>query len=282
MVYSSDTPLNTPLDLPKDDVTFRDPPQLLEPIYIDPATLLDREIEVVLEAVRGGAWGSLRRSIEDFGILNPILVRQNPKTHMYRVIEGKRRTAIAIELELERIPTYPLKNIDDGNLLLLTANLQRKPNAVAEYYAIRSLVEELGMTPHDIAQALHIPHTVVNQRLTLARVLPGLLTATELGQISYSVTRELARYPGHIQRKVLADLNAGMRITRNRLKEYGNAEGSIAGDLGLLEALNATINLPGDTPQIQAQALVDQAVGLVGVNALRAMVNALPEDNNHE
>ncbi len=81
----------------------------------------------------------LMRSIEDKGVLVPLLVRSNPYGDGYEIIAGHRRKAACIWAGIEKVPVI-IREMSDFNavIAMIDSNLQReyiKPSEKAYAYA---------------------------------------------------------------------------------------------------------------------------------------------------
>ena len=83
----------------------------------------------------------LRRSIEQEGILVPLLIRKNPNGEGYEVIAGHRRKEAAIWADIEEVPAIICNMDDDQSIIaMFDSNLQREkilPSEKAFAYKMR-------------------------------------------------------------------------------------------------------------------------------------------------
>ncbi len=111
----------------------------------------------------------LKRSIQEKGFLQPILVRGNAEE--YEVIAGERRLRAARALGLEEVPAI-IKNVSlqESFVLSLVENIQREElNAIEEAQAFLRLTEEYKFSRDEIAKAVaKDPSTVSNSLRLLA------------------------------------------------------------------------------------------------------------------
>ena len=100
---------------------------------------------------------ALSKSIENQGILQPILVRKHTsKEGKYEIIAGERRWRAAQIAKAHDVPVV-LKDLDDRNALeiSLMENLQRQDlNPLEESEGYLRLVEDFGNTQEEIAERL--------------------------------------------------------------------------------------------------------------------------------
>jgi ParB family chromosome partitioning protein len=108
----------------------------------------------------------LARSIKTSGLLQPIVVRPLDAGR-YELIAGERRWRAAQRAGVHQIPAV-VRNVPDERLLelALIENLQREElNPIEEAEAYRILVDDLGLTQHELADR------VGKQRATVANAL---------------------------------------------------------------------------------------------------------------
>lgn len=121
-----------------------------------------------------GDLSELIASIEDKGVLEPILVRPHPDAGqsghpLLRIISGERRYQAALDAGLVQVPVIEMEVGEQEALeIALVENLQRKdltPFEEGEGY--RKLAEKHGYTHEDIAGAVGKSRTVVTESLAL-------------------------------------------------------------------------------------------------------------------
>lgn len=128
----------------------------------------------------------LVHSVREFGVLQPIVVRQR-EDGVYELIMGERRTRAAREAGLEKIPAI-LRETADENLLrdALLENLHRSElNPLEEASAYQQLLEDFGITQEELATRIgrsrpQISNTIRLLRLPMPvqqRVASGVLSA---------------------------------------------------------------------------------------------------------
>lgn len=110
----------------------------------------------------------LRRSIQESGVIEPIVVRR--KEDRYEIISGERRWRACRELGMEEIPCV-LKNVPDEEAfrLALVENLQRNAlTPLEEALAFRRLLDlKVARTQADIGKLLGIRQQRVSDKLKL-------------------------------------------------------------------------------------------------------------------
>lgn len=152
----------------------------------------------------------LRESIQEHGILQPIVVRKSIKG--YEIVLGERRFRAASEAGLKTIPVI-VKDYSEQKMMevALIENLQREDlNPVEEAQAYQKLMEHLKITQEELAsrvgksrphianhiRLLQLPKPVLellsNGQLSMGhgRALLGLKKKTKLQQVVQRITEE--------------------------------------------------------------------------------------------
>ena len=149
--------------------------------------VLITDIEVDPQQPRStmGDLTDLIASIEEKGILEPILVRPNPDEGSaaeglaYRIISGERRYKAAMEAGLVEVPVIPM-DVDEKQALeiALVENLQRKdltPFEEGEGY--QRLANDHGYSHEEISGAVGKSRSVVTESLGLLQMPPRVRDA---------------------------------------------------------------------------------------------------------
>lgn len=152
----------------------------------------------------------LRESIQEHGILQPIVVRKSIKG--YEIVLGERRFRAASEAGLKTIPVI-VKDYSEQKMMevALIENLQREDlNPVEEAQAYQKLIEHLKITQEELAsrvgksrphianhiRLLQLPKPVLellsNGQLSMGhgRALLGLKKKTKMQQVVQRITEE--------------------------------------------------------------------------------------------
>ncbi|UOR10772.1 ParB/RepB/Spo0J family partition protein [Halobacillus amylolyticus] len=96
----------------------------------------------------------LKQSIEEHGILQPLIVRKSIKG--YEIVVGERRFRAAIQAGLDSVPVLIRELSDDQMMeLALLENLQREDlTPIEEAHAYQNLIKELGVTQDSLSKRL--------------------------------------------------------------------------------------------------------------------------------
>src|SRR5579885_159815 len=134
----------------------------------------------------------LTRSIQEFGILQPLVVRR--AGDHYVVIAGGRRLVAAKRAGLSHVPV--IVRDEEGarvRVLQLVENVQRQQlTPLDEARAYQELMEIEGLTIGEIAARIHVSTQTVRDKLRLLRD-QVLADAVERGQLSATAPRALSK-----------------------------------------------------------------------------------------
>ncbi|QLE59886.1 ParB/RepB/Spo0J family partition protein [Nostoc sp. TCL26-01] len=196
----------------------------------------------------------LVKSIQEHGILEPLLVRLLPNGN-YELVAGERRYRAAQELKLPDVPVV-IRELDDQQALqvALIENLQREDlNPIEETEAILDLLSiTLNTSNDEITSILHranhaknrgkeLEENVFLQLQTIESVLAGIgrfsvesfrtsrlpllnlpteiMNALREGQIEFTKARAIARVKNEEQRKTLLKLAISQNLSLSEIKK---------------------------------------------------------------
>ena len=193
--------------------------------------VLLKEVEIDSGQPRSalGDLSELVRSIQDKGVLEPILVRPNPdqkaseRSGAYRIISGERRYRAAKEAGLVEIPVIVME-VDENQALeiALVENLQRKdltPFEEGEGY--HRLAEIHGYTHEEISEAVGKSRSVVTESLSLLQ-MPARArdVAQELGVTTKSSLLAILKSTDDVDTMIaLLEEVASKGLTRDDLRK---------------------------------------------------------------
>lgn len=134
---------------------------------------------------------SLKQSIQEQGILQPLLVRHNDNN--YELIAGERRLRAAMRAELTHVPAL-IRDLTDMQMLEVTIieNVQRENlNPLEEAEAYNRLITEFNYTQEMVASRIGKNRSTIANFLRL-RALPEIIqNSLSEGQISMGHARTL-------------------------------------------------------------------------------------------
>jgi ParB family chromosome partitioning protein len=153
------------------------------------------------------ALGDLREltaSIQEKGVLEPLLVRYIPREDCYHIISGERRYHAARAAGVREVPCIE-KMADDAETLeiALIENMQRKDlTPFEEADGLDRLMTQFEYTHEDMAKKIGKSRSSVSEALTLRNITEAVRKrCIEAGITSKSVLLQLAKQP--TERKML-------------------------------------------------------------------------------
>lgn len=135
----------------------------------------------------------LAASIRTQGVVQPIVVRPVPDG-TYEIVAGERRWRAAQLAGLREVPVV-IRAIDDTTaaLFALAENVQRENlNPVDEAEGIARLIEVLGLTHQDVADALGYKREHVSHLLRITRLEPQVKALVASGSLTLGHAKVLA------------------------------------------------------------------------------------------
>lgn len=218
------------LELPKEGEAFS---VLLHPGYLRKAEIntfsVDRESDDFKE---------LYKSIETFGVKDPVLARPN-KDGSLDIISGQRRHLIAAELN------YPIPTIiqrmddDDAKILVADGNLHREK--ISSYDQSRALRMKMDALKHKagrkkkgevrtlntdeaLAKEMGMSVSKLNRMVRLSEATKEVCSRVDDGSLTLSVASAISFLnPAH-QDKVLDLIDIGYKVTNERIERMKKSE----------------------------------------------------------
>lgn len=140
----------------------------------------------------------LSESIRERGIIQPLIVRKNPRdSNGYEIVAGERRWRAAQMAQLHEVPVI-LRDFSDEEVLevALIENVQREDlNPVEEALAYRQLTERFGHTQEQLATSLGKSRSHVANILRLLQLPEDVLHLLRDGRLSAGHARALITAP---------------------------------------------------------------------------------------
>lgn len=133
----------------------------------------------------------LKASIEEHGIIQPLIVRKSLKG--FDIVAGERRYRAAIEAKLKTVPAV-VKKLSDKQMMqvALIENLQREDlNPIEEAVAYKKLMEELDLTQEELAKRLGKSRPHIANHLRLLQLTPAIQKIISEGKLSMGHGRAL-------------------------------------------------------------------------------------------
>jgi len=136
----------------------------------------------------------LSASIAEKGIIQPIIVRQDPKqAGMYQIVAGERRWRAAQLAQLHEIPVI-IREMDDTEMLevAIIENVQRSDlNPVEEALGFKQLMESFGHTQEKLAKVMGKSRSHIANILRLLNLPDDVLRYLRKGELSSGHARAL-------------------------------------------------------------------------------------------
>jgi ParB family chromosome partitioning protein len=214
---SDDVPMDTTL---ANSALFEVPTAMISPNPLQPRMPLDDP-----------KLGELVKSIEEFGLLQPLLVRldgEDEQGSHYQLIAGERRWRAAQIAGLDMVPVIIREATPQLMLeMALVENLQRSDlNPLEEAQGYQTLIEEYHLTQEQVADQIGLSRPAVTNKLRLlqlpAEVRETLITSPEV--FSEGHARAVLRVAGEAERIVLKNeiiaLKLSVREAEDRADRY--------------------------------------------------------------
>lgn len=133
----------------------------------------------------------LSQSIQEYGILQPLIVRKSIKG--YEIVAGERRFRAAKAAGLKKVPAI-IKSLDDEKMmeLALLENLQREDlTPIEEAQAYSNLMKELDITQEILAKRLGKSRSHIANLVRLLTLPPEISDLINHGELSMGHGRAL-------------------------------------------------------------------------------------------
>ena len=137
---------------------------------------------------------ALADSVRDYGVLVPLIVRENPvSAGTYEIIAGERRWRAAKMAGISEVPVVIMDSDDmKTSEIALIENVQRQDlNPVEEAFAYQALIDRFGLTQEEVAQKVGKSRSTVTNMLRLLELPEGALELLKKGDISGGHARAL-------------------------------------------------------------------------------------------
>lgn len=169
----------------------------------------------------------LSASIAQRGVLQPLIVRNNPRqSNTYEIVAGERRWRAAQIARLHQLPVV-VRDYNDNEVLeiALIENVQRADlNPVEEATGYRQLMDRFGHTQEKLAEALSKSRSHIANLMRLLQLPDDVLDHLREGRLSAGHARALitADDPSGLARRVVAG-QLSVRETERLAKSVANA-----------------------------------------------------------
>lgn len=165
----------------------------------------------------------LTKSIQENGVLSPILVRK--KGDYYEVVSGYKRFYIAKKLHLDTIPAV-IRDINDDILIYLVLSRSTHKlhdNILNKTYAFKIISDEYNVSRKDIAMISKISISQVNNIMRLSNLSDEIIQQIKKEKLSYSKARILVNLPKDKQEQYL-DLLINKKLSVHDIENLSKRE----------------------------------------------------------
>lgn len=150
----------------------------------------------------------LTNSIKAYGVLQPIVVRKNPKSG-YEIIAGERRWRACKKAGLQEIPAI-VKDVKDSDsaIMALIENLQRENlNFLEEAEGYRQLMQDYDMTQEQLAIKMGKSQSTIANKMRILKLPKDVIKIISQEKLSERHARALLKLPDEeMQKKVLNEI----------------------------------------------------------------------------
>jgi ParB family chromosome partitioning protein len=139
------------------------------------------------------ALGELVQSIKSNGVLQPLIIRQNPTAEGYQIVAGERRWRAAQAAGLHEIPVI-VRDLTDEEAaqIALIENVQRSDlDPIEEAAAYRDLIEKYGHTQDRLAESIGKSRSHIANSVRLLNLPAPVLHLVSSGALSAGHARAL-------------------------------------------------------------------------------------------
>lgn len=165
----------------------------------------------------------LSLSIQEHGLLEPLVVKRSETVGKYEIICGERRFRAAKLAALDRLPCV-ITDVADKNAyaIALIENIQREDlNPIEEANALNLMINECNLTQEDLAKTLGKPRATIANYLRLNNLNDEVKKLVSSKEISMGHAKVLLALDNDIQIKVanvVVDKGLSVRQTENYIK----------------------------------------------------------------
>ena len=147
----------------------------------------------------------LAASIEENGIIQPIIVRK--KGRGYEIVAGERRWRAAIKAELKEIPCIVRELSDEQNMLLaIIENMQREDlNPLEEAQGLDRMISTYGLTQEQVSRSVGKSRPYIANSLRLLKLPDYVKDLIGAGELSAGHGRALVSIEDEGIRKKITD-----------------------------------------------------------------------------
>ena len=149
----------------------------------------------------------LSKSIKEYGIIQPIIVRKIVSLNKYEIIAGERRFRASKMAGLSKVPVIEIAsdNIKSFEIAVLE-NVQRENlNSIEEAEAYNNLIEVYNYTQEELAEKLGKTRSAISNKLRLLHLPEKVKQMVRENKLSYGQARTLLAFKDNTQIEELSD-----------------------------------------------------------------------------
>ncbi len=164
---------------------------------------------------------ALAQSIQEDGLIQPIVVRRLPDEMGYQIVAGERRWRASRMLGLSEIPAI-VKELDDftATKLALIENVQREDlNPIEEALAFKELIDSYDMTQDSVSKLVGRSRSAVANSLRLLNLPSEVQKMLENGQITVGHGKILAGIEDEKELFLLAEKAASGQLNVRQIEK---------------------------------------------------------------
>ena len=185
-------------------------------------------IKLPIEKIKPGPWQARRifsdidlkelaNSIQQQGVISPIIVSKNSSDSTYFIIAGERRWRACQIAKVHNIPSIIYQNIDNNlaSEISLIENIQRDDlTIVEEAIGYKKLIDDFNYTQDSVAKKLGKSRSQITNILRLLKLPNKILQLLDDKKLSYGHARALIDNPlaEELSRKIIKN-NLSVRET---------------------------------------------------------------------
>ncbi len=147
----------------------------------------------------------LARSIEAYGIIQPILIR--PSNTGYEIVAGERRWRAARKASLKQVPCIIRDLSEEQNLIIsIIENMQRENlNPIEEADALNQMISHFGMTQEEVSKSVGKSRPYISNALRLLKLPEMIQEMIVQGQLTNGHARAIAGIKDKERQKLIAN-----------------------------------------------------------------------------
>ncbi|NMA95064.1 MAG: nucleoid occlusion protein [Clostridiales bacterium] len=148
----------------------------------------------------------LSQSIDEYGLIHPIIIREI-KGGEYELVAGERRLRATKMLGMKTISSIVVESVDrDSAMLAMIENLQRENlHFIEEAKGYESLIMDHGFTQENLAKKLGKSQSTIANKLRILRLRDDLKNTIIKEDLTERHARALLRLPSDEMRKNVLD-----------------------------------------------------------------------------